>query len=277
MCKFSKKVKNLIVWGVILIIGLSLFGCGKKADTSAQKSLTKIEKIKQSGKLVLGTCADYPPYEFHKKTNGKDEIIGFDIEIAKAIAAELGVKLEIVDMKFDGLLPALKTGNVDLIIAGMNVTDERKKQVDFSKTYYSAKQSVVVRQADKEKYKSLEDLKGKKIGVQMGTTQEQLAKEQIPNAQLVSLGKITDLILQIKNNKTDAVVIVDQVANSYVNKNPDLAIADAKFKGADDSAAIAVNKGNEDFITVINKVIDKLNSEKKIDSWIVQYNEIAQN
>ncbi|MCS4517195.1 transporter substrate-binding domain-containing protein [Clostridium botulinum] len=133
--------------------------------------------------------------------NGKDEIVGFDITIAKEIAKDLGVKLEIKDMKFDGLLAALQSGNVDIVIAGMNPTEDRKKSVDFSKIYYQAIQSVVVRAEDKDKFKSLEEFKGKKIGVQKGTTQEEVAKKEMTNSEIKSLGKVTDLVLELQNKK----------------------------------------------------------------------------
>ncbi|MDP4088529.1 MAG: transporter substrate-binding domain-containing protein [Bacillota bacterium] len=269
MIKIGKMMKTLVACGMVLSLALGMVGC-KKSGQSA------LDRIKQSGKLVLGTCADYPPYEFHKTTNGNDEIIGFDVEIAKAIADELGVKLEIKDMKFDGLLPALKTNNIDLIVAGMNITPERQKQVDFSKLYYTAKQAVVVRKEDKDKFDSLEALSGKKIGVQKSSTQETIAKDSIKDAQLTSLGKVTDLMLEVKNKKVDGILVVDEVAKAYVNKNDDLAIAGAVFKDADDSSAIAVNKGNGDLIDVINKVIDKLNSQNKITDWVTQYNDVAQ-
>ena len=109
---------------------------------------------------------DYPPYEFHKLIDGKDEIVGFDIEIAKQVAADLGVKLEIVDMKFEGLLPALVTNDIDFIVAGMVADEERAKTVDFSVPYYAAEQRMVVRLADKDKYKDPEALVGLKVGAQ---------------------------------------------------------------------------------------------------------------
>ncbi|WKL02385.1 transporter substrate-binding domain-containing protein [Paenibacillus amylolyticus] len=99
-----------------------------------------------SKKLVLGTSADFAPYEFHKVINGKDEIVGFDIEIAKEIAKDLGAELVIEDMGFDGLLPSLQSGRVDLVISGMTPTDERKKSIDFSDTYYKSKQVIMVLQ-----------------------------------------------------------------------------------------------------------------------------------
>ena len=135
----SKKIISIII---TILIAFSLSGC---SQGKASAEVSKMDKIKEKGKIVIGTSADYPPYEFHKSIDGKDTIVGFDIEIAKEIAKDLGVELEIKDMKFDGLLAALQTGNIDFVAAGMNPTEDRKKNVDFSKIYYTAVQCVVIR------------------------------------------------------------------------------------------------------------------------------------
>ena len=125
---------------------------------------------------MLGTSADFTPYEFHKVINGKDEIVGFDIAIAKEIAADLGAELVIEDMGFDGLLPALQSGRVDLVVSGMTPTDERKKSIDFSDTYYKSKQVIMVRNVDKDKYPDMKSLENVKIGVQKGSIQETIGQ-----------------------------------------------------------------------------------------------------
>ena len=141
---------KLISVMLILVMLMSMAACstqtssgkaGRRAKASEEpKASGKIDEIKAKGKIVLGTAADYPPYEFHKEIDGKDNIVGFDIEIAKAIAADLGVELEIKDMKFDGLLAALVAEDIDFIVAGMVATEERKQSVDFSISYYEAEQ-----------------------------------------------------------------------------------------------------------------------------------------
>ncbi|WNQ13038.1 ABC transporter substrate-binding protein [Paenibacillus aurantius] len=236
-----------------------LAGCGAKD--------TKLADIQKSGKLVLGTSADYPPYEFHKKVNGKDEIVGFDVEIAKAIAADLGVQLEIKDMSFDGLLAALTAGNVDIVLAGMTPDEKRKKSVDFSKIYYQAEQGVVVPAANKDKYKSMDDLKGLRIGVQTGSIQEEIAKTQIPNADIKGLQSVSDLMLQLKSNKVDALVVELPVATAYVDKNKELAVSGLKPKEAVGGSAVAIKKNNPSLVKEVDKTIDKLISGKKIDEF----------
>lgn len=253
-------LKKIVIGALVGVMAFSMAGCGKKG--------TSVEGIKKAKKLVLGTSADYPPYEFIDK-DGK--IVGFDVEIAKAIADKLGVELEIKDMKFDGLLAALKTGKIDLVIAGMNPTEERKQSVDFSNIYYTSSQSVVVRAEDKDKYKTLADLKGKQIGVQKATVQEGLAKDQIEGAQLKSLGKLTDVVLELENKKIDAAVMEGPVAKFYIDKNKNLVATEAAFKvdPSETGSAIAVRKDSADFLAEINAVLDQLKKDGKIDQFII--------
>ncbi|MCM0647810.1 transporter substrate-binding domain-containing protein [Clostridium swellfunianum] len=261
MKKRYTKLVALLLTGVLT---LSLSACGKKETT--------IDKIKKNGKIVLGTSPDYPPYEF---INSNKEVVGFDIEIAKEIAKDLGVKLEIKDMEFKGLLPALQAGSVDFVLAGMTPDEERKQSVDFSKVYYTAVQNIVVRAEDKDKIKSTDDLKGKKLGVQKGTIQEDIAKEQVPGAEAKALGKITDLVLAVKTKNMDAAIIEGPVAKAYTNANKDIVIADIKLKTEEAGSAVAVKKGNEELVSTINKTLDKLATNKTIETWVNKANEDA--
>lgn len=130
----SALVKKIAAVAAVAVLAISMVGCGSSGD----ENKTALDKIKESGKLVVGTSADYPPYEFHATVDGKDEIKGFDIDIAQAVADDLGVKLEIKDMDFDGLLVALQGDKVDMVFAGMTPTEERKQNADFSDIYYTA-------------------------------------------------------------------------------------------------------------------------------------------
>jgi ABC-type amino acid transport substrate-binding protein len=244
--------------------------------TGGEKKETKLDQIKKSGKIVVGTSADYPPYEFHKEINKKDEIVGFDIEIARAIAKDLGVQLEIKDMKFDALLASLDSGNVDFVISGMTPTEERKKSVDFTNVYYTAVQTVVVRAEDKDKLKSVDDLKGKKVGVQKGATQEKIAKEQIQGAELKALPKISDLVLELKNKKIDALVVELPVASAYVSKNKDLLVTNIPLNTEDSGSAIGVKKGAPELVEAMNKTLDKLKADKTIDKLVAEANELVE-
>lgn len=253
-----------------LLVVVMLAGCSNAAEKSV------IEKIKEDGKLVLGTSADWPPYEFHIVEDGVDTIVGFDIEIGKAIAEELGVELVIEDMSFDGLLPALLKNKIDIIIAGMSPTEERKQSVDFSKVYYKSSQTALIHTKDKDKIKSIKDLTGLKIGVQKGAIQEGIAKEQITDAKLEALSTIPDLVLQLSTNKVDAVVCETPVAQAYAENSKDLAVAEFKFASTSEGTAIAINKGNEELVELINKTLDKLIEEGKIQELFVQSMELSQ-
>lgn len=263
-----KKILSIIL---SLVIMISLFGCNKKEAAKDDE----LSKIKKAGKIVLGTSADYPPYEFHKVINGQDEIVGFDIEIAKQIAKDLGVELEIKDMKFDGLLAALQAGKIDFIVSGMTPTEERKKSVDFSDVYYYAVQTVVIRAEDKDKYKTLEDLKGAKVGVQKGSIQEGLAQKYMANSEIKAVGKISDIFLSLKDKKIDAAIIEQPVAQANVNKNKDLMISEIKLESEDAGSAIAVRKNSGELLTKINKSLKNLMDAKKIDEFVIKANELV--
>lgn len=261
--------KKVIAMLLVLCMGVLFVGCSK-AESDTNEELTKIEKIKKAGKIVVGTCADYPPYEFHKEIDGKDMIVGFDIEIAKVIAADLGVELEIKDMKFDGLLPALVSDKIDFIAAGMSVTEERLKSVDFSKTYYTEVQKIILKKELEDQVKTKEDLKGLKIGAQKASTQEKIA-QRIDGVEVKGLGKITDLILNLTNDKVDGVVLVEPVAKAYAEQNPNLFVPDMTLDSTgEDGVAIAINKGNEELVEAINKTLDQLTKEGKIDQFITE-------
>ncbi len=265
-------MKKIIAFLAVLVLATSVFAAGQ-ADVSA------MEKIKANGKIILGTSADYPPYEFHALIDGKDTIVGFDISIAQEIAKDLGVQLEIKDMNFDGLLAALVSGNVDFVISGMTPTEERKQNVDFSDIYYEAVHGAVIRKADVAKYGSNPaSLKDVMIGAQKGAIQVGIAKEQIKGVtgaaldnnhpQIKELGTLPDLIMEVKNNKIEAVIAELPVAKAYVAANPDLVLADFTFQDTEGGSAIALKKGNADLVAAINATIARLVAEDKITTFV---------
>ena len=276
-------VKKLIAIAAVTTIAISMVGCGsgtttEKKDGAAAPAAkaTTLDAIKSKGKLVVGTSADYPPYEFHKQVDGSDKIIGFDVEIAKQFAKDLGVELEIKDMAFDGLLVALQSDKVDMVFAGMTPTDERKQNVDFSDIYYTATHRFILRAGEEASITKMEDLKGKKIGVQKGSIQEGIAKANFDADKIKSLDKVTDLVLDLKNNKVDAVLAELPVAEINVQKNQGVAIAKAlEVKDPDGGCAIAMKKGSTELQTEINKTLKKLKDEKKIEQFVMDANKEA--
>ena len=282
------KMKKIMTLMLALGLMVSAAACGAKeaeavsepveteaAEAGGEEMSEVLKKIKDNGKLVLGTSADYPPFEFHVSVDGKDQIVGFDIDIAKEIAKELGVELEIKDMKFDGLLAALDQGVVDLVIAGMSPTPEREENADFSSIYYTAVQSLVVKTADQASITALSDLSGKKVGVQKGTIQETLAEEQMKGAEVVALGKITDIVLSLKSGRIDAAIIELPVAEKTVEANEDLSVSTISLDAGSKGKAVALKKGSEDLLAVVNQVIEKLVAEKTIDEFINAANKLA--
>lgn len=254
------------LFALLLVIILIATGCSSSAEDSASNS--KLQEIQDSGKLVLGTSADYPPYEFYAEIDGELQIVGFDIEIAKEIAKDIGVELEIVDMQFDGLLAALVADNIDIIVAGMAATEERMESVDFSTSYYEAEQTMLVREEDYEKFSSIDDLEGHSIGVQMATVQEGIANEQIPDPkEIKALGKISDLVLELDYGNIDGIVLVDTVAMAYAQNNENLVLSQINF-GKEDGVAAAVAKGNEEFLASVNETLERLIAEGSIEQFI---------
>lgn len=292
---FGNGIRKILTVLIVLTLIVGLAGCSeeqkaeptnteeKSTETTDKEATneettnteaTKLDKIKKAGKIVLGTAADYPPYEFHKEIDGADTIVGFDIEIAKAIANDLGVELEIKDMKFDGLLAALVADKIDFIVAGMVPTEERAQSVDFTKKYYQAEQSVLIRAEDADKFKTKEDFKGAVVGAQKATVQEEIANS-IEGAKVKGISKITDLVLELDNKKIDAIVLVNPVATAYAKSNPKLYVPEVSF-GSEEGVAAAINKGNEELVNAINETLDKLISEGKIDEFISEATKLAE-
>lgn len=280
-------------WGLIITLTVvmlfTLAGCGKaeaNTETTVETTLatqttetvatetmateavaSKLQKIKDKGTLVLGTSADYPPFEFHLEVDGKDTIVGFDIDIAQKIADSIGVKLEILDMKFDGLLPALTAGKIDLIVSGMTPTDERKQSVDFSIVYYEARQTMLVLSKDAADLNTIEAFDGKTLGVQKATIQEELAKTVFTNSKAKAIDKIPNLILEIKTGKVDGLIIAEPVGKQYANANDDLALNGIDL-GSEGGSAVAVQKDSGDFLDAINAAIQDMLDSGEMDQVI---------
>ncbi|MBI5975918.1 ABC transporter substrate-binding protein/permease [Staphylococcus canis] len=234
-------------------------------DTHAKED--QWDDIKRRGELRVGLSADYAPLEFERTVNGHREYAGIDIEIAKKIAKDHGVKLKIVNMSFDSLLGALKTGKVDMIISGMSPTPERKKEVDFSNNYMTVEQKVVIRKADHDKYKSIEDLSSQRIGVQKQTTQEELAQTEINDAKVQSLTRLPEVILALKSNKIDAVIVDSAVGKAYLAQNNDLTFSEASFAGATKHNAIALPKNSPQLMQKVNETIKDIETQNLLPQF----------
>lgn len=238
-------------------------------EAAASTGDDSLQVILDKGTLVIGTSADYPPYEFHQLIDGKDEVLGFDIQLAEALAAELGVELKIVDMNYDGLLTALAGNQVDMVMAAMTPTEERKASMDFSDIYYQASQTMLVRKADAETYTDAASLAGKKVGVQKGSLQEGIAADQFPESNAVSLAKVPNLILELVNKKVEGVILETAVAQGYLTQYGDeLAASNVEVVDETGGTAIAMRKGSDTLVAKTNEIIAKLQQEGKTEEFM---------
>ena len=275
----ARKMIRAVILGIAASAALFVSVCsdGNKAPDqgAVQKESPLMQKIKKQGKLVVGTASGYPPYEFIDTSVGEKKVIGIDMALAQKIADELGVKLEVQDMNFQALLTSLTGGKVDIAIAGINPTEERKKSMDFSADYLPTEQKVIIRKEDGSRYKKLEDLFGKTVGVQKSTTQEALAKEKIKDAKIVSLAHVPVVVLELKQGKVDGLLVEGIVFRHYLVFNDDLMFSEVEFPNSVKSSAAAVQKGNEDVVAVVNKVIKENTDNGNFKKWTDEYSRKA--
>lgn len=253
----------------ILVLGLLISSAMVYIDPAAYAEQDqKWEKIKERGELRVGLSADYAPMEFEHTVNGKTEYAGVDIDLAKKIAKDNNLKLKIVNMSFDSLLGALKTGKIDIIISGMTSTPERKKQVDFSDSYMMTKNIMLVKKDKVNDYKDIKDFNNKKLGAQKGTEQEKIAQTEIENASITSLSRLPDVILALKSGKVEGVVVEKPVAEAYLKQNPKLGISNVKFNEEEKDTVIAVPKDSPKLLSQINKTIKEVKDKGLIDKYM---------
>ncbi|CYC16809.1 TPA: ABC transporter substrate-binding protein/permease [Staphylococcus aureus] len=252
----------------ILVLGLLISSAMVYINPTAHAEQDQTwEKIKERGELRVGLSADYAPMEFEHTVNGKTEYAGVDIDLAKKIAKDNNLKLKIVNMSFDSLLGALKTGKID-IISGMTSTPERKKQVDFSDSYMMTKNIMLVKKDKVNEYKDIKDFNNKKVGAQKGTEQEKIAQTEIENASITSLSRLPDVILALKSGKVEGAVVEKPVAEAYLKQNPKLGISNVKFNEEEKDTVIAVPKDSPKLLSQINKTIKEVKDKGLIDKYM---------
>ena len=269
--KKNMKALTLLVAGVLVLVCFA--GCTGNGDTGESSNAaaasntqpqSKVEQIKAKGELVMLTNATFPPFEYTKGT----EVVGVDVDIANEIAKELGVKLVVQDMEFDLIVDYIKAGRGDIGAAGMTITDERKEQVDFSNEYITSTQYVIVPAGTDTKSYQLD---GKVIGVQEGTTgdvyyasEPKVIKAKEVKKYKSAIDAANDMLL----GRVDCVIIDELPAKKITEKSAGKMIC--YDPGYDpESYAITIQKGNEDFVEVVNKVLTRLKDEGKIDEYVV--------
>ena len=270
-----KGLKKLLGLTLAAMMTMSLVGCSSSGDNGESgEAADKLQQIKDSGVLKVGTSAEYSPYEFHKVVDGEDKIVGFDDFIVQEIAKDMGVKVEYTDMDFDGLLGALQADKVDIVLAGMTPNEERKKSVDFSEIYYTNSNVCIVAKGKEDSIKSSDDLKKLKVGVQKGTTQADYVTGDLGITNATQLKKIPDLMLELQNGKIDVIVTGKAVAQINVKNYKNVAIGNATVGDeVAETAAAAIKKSddkvdNTAFLKSVNDTIATLEKEGKIDEFM---------
>ena len=270
-----KGLKKLLGLTLAAMMTMSLVGCSSSGDNGESgEAADKLQQIKDSGVLKVGTSAEYSPYEFHKVVDGEDKIVGFDDFIVQEIAKDMGVKVEYTDMDFDGLLGALQADKVDIVLAGMTPNEERKKSVDFSEIYYTNSNVCIVAKGKEDSIKSSDDLKKLKVGVQKGTTQADYVTGDLGITNATQLKKIPDLMLELQNGKIDVIVTGKAVAQINVKNYKNVAIGNTTVGDeVAETAAAAIKKSddkvdNTAFLKSVNGTIATLEKEGKMDEFM---------
>ncbi len=234
-------MKRFLAVVMVAVCAMGLAACGSKGSNDKT--------------LVMATNAEFPPYEFYEG----DQVVGIDAEMAAAVAEELGMELKIEDMAFDSIIAAVQSGKADIGVAGMTVNEDRLKNVNFSTPYTEAAQVIIIKEGSS--VATPDDLTGKKIGVQLGTTGDIYAGD-IADATIERYNKGFEAVQALLQDKIDAVIIDREPAKVFVSQNEGLAIVDEEFTVED--YAIAIAKDNEELLTKINEALAKLEASGKL-------------
>lgn len=264
------------IFALILIAALAL-------SASAVLAEGKLESIAAAGKLVVGTDAAWPPFEYIG-ANGEPD--GSDIEIGKWLAEQLGVTLEVKNIAFDTLSTALNSGEIDLAIAAITITDERKEEMDFTSPYTVAQQYIIVN-GDNDSVTYFEDLAGMGIGVHLGTTGDFMVSDAVmlPDGALYNTGAsvhqykfLTDACLALKNGELGAVVCDTLLAKNLCVVNPDLKcfeLMNADGSMTIEQLGIMMKKGDAEFLSKIDGLLKQIIDDGSVDKWILEHTEKA--
>lgn len=265
-----KKLSSLLA--MLLVLVFAFTGCGGSGSNDSKEAESTTGAVAESGipeTLIVGTNAEFPPFEF---VNDNGDYDGFDIALMQAICDKIGCKMEVNNMEFKSLLGALQMDSIDVIAAGMTATEERKESVDFTESYYEAKQVIIVKKDSN--VASFADLNDKKIGVQEGTTGDLYVTPEedgalVEKAEIKRFKKGVDAVMDLKNGGVDAVVIDKNPAKEFVNSNDDLMIVEDD--AAIENYAFAVAKGNTELAEAINNALTELKADGTYDSLIKEY------
>lgn len=249
-----KNLKKILALALALCMLACFAGCGTKDTVSESQAKTK---------LTMATNAEFPPYEYHEG----DAIVGIDAEIATLIAAKLGMELEIADVDFDSIIPGVQQGKYDMGMAGMTVTDERLEKVAFSDSYAKGIQVVIVKEGGS--IATLDDVDGKKIGVQQATTGDIYACDDYGEENVIKYANGALAVEALKSGKVDCVIIDNEPAKAYVAANEGLKILDTEY--ANEDYAICFAKGNTELQKKVNDALKALIADGSVQKVVDKY------
>jgi polar amino acid transport system substrate-binding protein len=258
--KLKKVLGGLVVAASVFLLA----ACGSSSSED-----TSLKDIQDKGTLVVALNPEFAPFEFKTLVDGKDTIVGADVDLAQAIADELGVDLKISSMSFNNVLTSVQSGKADIAISGISSTAERAKVYDFSEPYYESANVVIIRKTDASKYTKTDSFDGLSVGAQKGSIQEAVVTDQLSGAKLVAIVQNSELINELKNSQLEGVVFEKAIAQGYVANNDDLMIADVPLETGDsDAYAIAMPKGSAALKAKIDKVVTKLKDSGEIEKFV---------
>ena len=269
-----KNMKKIVALLLAVLMCAALCACGAKKEEAPANPYNLVTP----GKLTVATSPDFAPYEFYSiDEKGNYTLAGFDMALAQYIADSMGLELEVIPMDFDGTLTELAAKNVDLSIAGYSPDPSRMDKMDFSDLYYMGGQSFCCTQANKDKFKTLADTNKAEysIGAQNGSIQMDLANENSPDADIVALTKVTDIIAELIAGTLDGAYIETAVAETYAKNYPELCVVlDVPYEDAEGSA-VGVSKGNTALLEAVNKAIAEALKSGKMDQFVAEANDLA--
>lgn len=260
----------------IALAAMMLFvfaGCQKEAEAPKNS----LDKVLSSGKLILGTSPDFAPYEFIDVTKtGQESYVGADIELAKYIAQELGVELEVQAMDFAAVMAAVQQGTVDIGISGFAWKQDRADAMDLSVTFNAgAYQGLLVRTEDADKYKTLADFNGKKVAVQNGSLQHDLLSQQIPEAIPEMVATTSDGIMMLVSGKVDAVGMSGGIGDQYAKNNDDIVMSEALYEYTSLGNVACLKKGSPELLARVNEIIAEAEASGKYAQWVAECTTLA--
>lgn len=272
-------MKKFLALMLAMLMALSLVACGGGNNAADDNNANNGgDDDAAMTKLVLGTSADYAPFEFmYPDESGEMVYGGIDVSVAQYIADEMGVELQVENMGFDYLLTSLDKGDFDIVLAAMEATPDRLENADFSDPYYTDVPPAILVKADKaDQYKTLADFNGKSIGAQTATTKLDMVNE-MEGVNPVALQSVLDLVNELVYDKVDAILVDGGVAKQYAEANPDLVIADASAElGEPAPYCVAVQKGDpKGLLPAINAAIAKMNEANMLETFIADADSLA--